>query len=88
MQVQGKRTFTENVTVDVNPSAVLQKVYEKSIPHPYSYLSLDGFWYKESGFDYHKREELYDKGRPATEEEITLDAAFRLVMDFTKRTCE
>lgn len=84
MKTKGRRTIVEHVDVDVDASAVLGKIYSESIPIGFSYISSDGYWYKEDGFDYHKREDLYTKAREATPEELELQKAYRIMLNFVK----
>lgn len=86
MQVNGIRTIQENVSVDVDPETVLTKLYSKSIPVGFDYINPnDRHWYRESGFDYHKREELYTKGRKATDEEMKEREAYYILLNMWRR---
>jgi len=83
MIVKGKRTEVSHVDVEIDMVQLLKKMHGDSYPAGAEYLS-DGFWYKEDGFDYHKREDLYCKMREATPEEIELHNAFATVIKYVK----
>ncbi len=82
MIVKGKRIWTEYHNVEVDVRSVLTEIYEKSIPSGLRHLSDDGYWYKVCGHDYHRNEELYDKDRLATPEEIEMKKAYRTFRKF------
>jgi hypothetical protein len=84
MIVKGKKTYVEHLDVIVDPFDVLTKIEERTVPESLSFLSDDGFWYKKSGFDYHRREDLFEKDRKATDEEILLQKSLRLVKLFVR----
>lgn len=89
MIVKGKRTTVDTVVVDVNPREVLAKIYDMSIPNGLDNIGDDGFWYKQvwykqDGFDYHKQEELYEKDRAATEQELEMQRAYRIFTNFIR----
>jgi hypothetical protein len=89
MIVKGKKVIVEYPEVEINPITVLSEMERDFIPKGLAYLNIsDGFWYKETGFDYHKLEELYSKDRKATEEELELHKAFQLVYSKTKELYE
>lgn len=85
MKTKGRRTIEESFDVDVDAREFLRTIYERSIPKGLSYLSSDGYWYREYAFDYHKREELYEKAREATPEEIEFLKAYRMMHEFVKK---
>lgn len=76
MRVKAKKQSIEYFDVEIDPLVVLEKIYNNTIPKGLSHID-DNYWYKEIGFDYHKREELYQKDRLATEEELELLKAYR-----------
>ncbi len=82
MIVKGKRTWAEYHDVEIDTSKVLENIYYHSTPRGLSHLSDDGHWYKVSGHDYHKNEELYDKDRLATPEEIEMKKAYRILRKY------
>jgi len=82
MIVKGKRTWFEYHDVEVDTSNVLENIYYHSAPIGLSHISDDGHWYKVSGHDYHKNEELYDKDRLATPEEIEMKKAYRILRKY------
>lgn len=84
MKTKGRRTIVENVDVDVDAESFLSSIYNKSIPKTFDYIGSDGHWYRQDGFDYHKREELYTKERLATPEEIEMRNAFKTFSKFVK----
>lgn len=84
MIVKGKRTVVDTVDVEVNAREVISKIYSMSVPRGLEYIGDDGFWYKQTGFDYHKREELYDKDRQATEWELEMQKAYRTFVNFMR----
>ena len=72
-----RRTVSETIdNVDVDVSSVLYNIYKSSIPVGLDYLAKDGYWYKQLGYDYHKREEIYTKDRAATDTEKQLKLAY------------
>ncbi len=84
MKTEGKRTIIEHLDVDVDAATVLDKIYSESIPIGFDYLGSDGYWYKPDGFNYHNREDLYEKDRQATPEELEFKKAYRIMRDFVK----
>jgi hypothetical protein len=82
MIVKGKKTYVEHLDVIIDPLDVISKIEDISVPKGLAYLGDDGFWYKKYGFDYHRREDLYEKDRLATEEEILLQQSFNVVRNF------
>lgn len=84
MKTKGRRTIVEQVDVDIDAVAFLEKIYHESIPNGLSYLGSDGYWYKEDGFDYHRREDLYAKAREATPEELEFQKAYRVMLKFVE----
>jgi hypothetical protein len=84
MKTKGRRTIVENVDVDIDAEGFLSSIYNKSIPKTFNYIGSDGHWYRQNGFDYHKREELYTKERLATPEEIEFQKAYRIMLNFVK----
>ncbi len=77
MRMSVRRTVSETIdNVDVDVSSVLYNIYESSIPVGLDYLAKDGYWYKQKGYDYHKREETYTKDRAASDAEIQLKVAY------------
>lgn len=84
MIVKGRRTVVDQVDVEVNVREVLSKLYDMASPAGLDYIGDDGFWYKQTGFDYHKREELYGKDRAATEQELEMQRAYRTFTNFIR----
>ena len=84
MKTKGRRTIEESVDVEIDAGSFLYSIYERSIPKGLDHLSSDGYWYKQDGFDYHKREDLYAKDRKATPKEIEFQKAYRLLYQFVK----
>lgn len=83
--VSGRKTTVENVTVDVDPIAVLSGIYSATVPPKMAFLSLsDNHWYVVSGYNYHKNEEQYEKDRPATEDEIQMKKSYETMYKFLK----
>ena len=86
MQMSGKRTTTENVTVDIDPKEFLTKIYNRSVPSGLNYINTsDGHWYRVDGHDYHRNEELYAKDRAATEMELAEKEAYHTLMQLLTR---
>lgn len=82
MKINSKRTLVDYIDVEIDPRTVLEKIYVHSKPSGLHHLSSDGYWYGISGHDYHKNEELYDKVRLATEEEIEFRKAYLLLRKY------
>jgi hypothetical protein len=81
--MRGKRTTVDHVDVEIDTDQVLQKIYAHFIPQGMNFINEDdGFWYKVDGHDYHRNEELYEKARQATEEELEFHKANRLIRKF------
>lgn len=80
MKVKGKRTSVEYHDVEIDPETVLDLIYKQALPDGMDHIRINtGHWYRESGFDYHKREELYTKCHPASKEELEFFKALELV---------
>ena len=84
MKTKGRRTIIESLDVEVDAVAVLDTIYAESIPIGFDFLGSDGHWYKPDGFNYHNREDLYEKDRQATPEELEFKKAYRLMRNFVK----
>lgn len=84
MKTEGRRTIIEKVDVDVDAGSFLGSIYDRSIPIGFSFLGSDGFWYRQDGFDYHKREDLYEKDRQATPDELEFQKAYKIMYQFVK----
>jgi hypothetical protein len=84
MKTKGRRIIEENFDVEIDTGSVLRSIYDKSIPQGLDYIGSDGYWYKQDGFDYHKREELYSKDRQATQEELEFQKAYKIMYQFAK----
>lgn len=84
MKTKGRRTIIEELDVDIDASTFLGKLYDEWLPIGFDHLGSDGYWYKTDGFDYHKREDLYVKGRKATDEELEFDKAYVIMRKFVK----
>ena len=84
MKTKGRRTIVENLDVEVDVLSFLEKIYDESIPRGLKYLNDNGYWYKVDGYDYHKNEDLYEKDREATQEEIELKKAYYTLRKFVK----
>jgi hypothetical protein len=84
MKTKGKRTIEETINVEVDAGSFLRDIYERSIPSGLDHLGSDGYWYKQDGFDYHKREDLYAKARKATSEELEFQKAYHIMYQFAK----
>lgn len=84
MRVNGKKITTENIQVEINASEVLSNLYKSTIPSELSFIGTDGFWYVSDGYDYHKREDLYEKVRHATTEELELQKAYKLFLSIAE----
>lgn len=84
MKTEGHRTIIEKVDVDVDAAAFLKKIYSESIPIGFSFIGSDGYWYKQDGFDYHKREDLYEKVREATPDELEFQKSYNILLKFVK----
>ena len=85
MKVTGTRTVVENLKVDVKLSEIFSEIYDKFVPNGLSHLTVENgkwFWYKEDGFDYHKREDLYKRVREATPEEVEFIKAYSIIKNF------
>jgi len=82
MIVNGKRTWSEYHDVEIDTSKVLENIYYHSTPIGLSHLSDDGHWYKVSGRGGYRYEELYDKDRLATPEEIEMKKAYRILRKY------
>lgn len=78
MLVKGKRTVVDYINVEIDPRDVIASIYDQERPAGLSHLSEDGYWYKVCGHDYHKNDELYEKDRPATPQELELQKAYRV----------
>lgn len=55
------------------------------IPSGAKFLDVDeGYWYREdpSGYNYHRDEQEYIKFRPATEDEVIQEKAYRTLYKF------
>jgi hypothetical protein len=86
MRIKGKRTVVDHVDVEIDAKEFLMLIYQKSLPRGLSHLSDDGYWYRVCGKDYHRNEELYEKDRPATEQEIELKKAYRILREHLSET--
>ena len=84
MKTKGRQTIVEMVDVDVDASSFLEKIYTTSIPSGLAHLGSDGFWYEVSGHDYHRNDELYDKVRPATEDELEFRKAYLILRKYVQ----
>jgi hypothetical protein len=84
MRAKGKRIVEETIEVEVDAGSFLRDIYERSIPKGLDHLGSDGYWYKQDGFDYHKREDLYEKVRLATQEEMEFQRAYQTLHKFAK----
>jgi hypothetical protein len=81
MLINGKKTITENITVDVDPNVFLEKIYVmlKSSKNINNYIDSDGYWQVYEGMNYHKNEEVYKKGEKASDEDLDLYNAYNLI---------
>jgi len=84
MIVKGKKTEVRHFDVEIDVVDILMKMLKNSNPIGAEYLR-DGVWYKEDGFDFHKREELYCEMREATPQEIEIHNAFTTIINYTKK---
>lgn len=84
MRTKGRRVIEETINVEVDVGSFLYDIYERSIPSGLDHLGSDGYWYKKDGFDYHKREDLYEKAREATPEELEFQKAYKIMYQFAK----
>lgn len=84
MIVKGTKTVVDYVDVNVDPIEILRKLQMKATPIGLSHIGTDGHWYRIDGYDSHKREDFYEKDRPATEEEIKLDLALDTLISYCK----
>lgn len=90
MKVKHVEKKVTDITVDVPVLDFLEKVYlqaQKNAPANEPYLK-DGYWYVASGFDYHKSDVIYEKGRKAMTWEIELFEAYNLLKCRWKETQE
>lgn len=85
MKTKGRRTIIEHLDVEVDAAVFLENIYHASIPRGLAYLNDDnGYWYRVDGCDYHRNEDLYEKAREATQEEIELKRAYRALRKFVE----
>jgi hypothetical protein len=84
VRVIGKRVTTDNIEVSIDTREVLNNIYTHSVPQGLAFLSKDGFWYKETGYDYHRRDEIYEQARQATDEELEFLKAYKLLRKYVK----
>lgn len=83
MQVTGKQTTTNNIEVEIDLPHILKDMRRRAQPTRAEYL-LDGKWYTEDYYDYHKREANYRVLRVATPEELELHNALVIVEKYVK----
>lgn len=84
MNIEGRKTTVERIDVEIDPLDFLKRLQSKIIPPELSYIGKDGHWYREDGYDYHKGLLDYEQDRLATQEEIKLDLAFRVLLEYIK----
>lgn len=100
MKTLGFVTKVERVEVEIRPKElveVIECVFDNQFGKLFtaegcSFMSLrqgdyiiDGWIYRFSGFDPHKNDDQYKKTREATQEELKIYEAFKLVIDSIQR---
>ena len=85
MNITGRRKTVEDIDVEIDPVDFLRTIYQRSIPAGLEYLSsADEWWYCADSFNYHNREDLYKRVRPATEDELQFYKAYQLLVKFAQ----